>query len=65
MTARLAFTQRAIRTAIAAARKEGLCVHGIKPDGTVMVGDKPRPDGAATLVPADNAPSSRWGDVET
>ena len=62
MTRALPFTQASIRRAILAAQKAGLCVIGIKPDGTVLTGDNP-------LVPAgsgrqDDAEPSKWADVQ-
>lgn len=47
MTARLPFTQASVRRAIAAARKEGLKVTEIRPDGTLVV----------TVDDGDNSPS--------
>ena len=64
MTRALPFTQASIRRAILAAQKAGLCVIGIKSDGTVLTGDNP-----AALVPAgsgrqDDAEPSKWADVQ-
>lgn len=64
MTARAAFTQQTVRKAIAAARKEGLHVYGIRPDGTVMVGENPPLHGEAPLEQAENAETSKWSEVE-
>lgn len=61
MTDRLPFTEASIRRAVKAARKEGLHVLGIKPDGTVILGEQPI--SVAALVP-DSAPPSKWEDVE-
>jgi hypothetical protein len=67
VTRALPFTQASLRRAIAAARKEGLCVAGIRPDGTLITvnaGDNPLAD-LATIVPRNQAtPSSKWEDVE-
>lgn len=41
MTARAPASQASIRRAISAARKEGLHVLAIRPDGTVVVGKQP------------------------
>jgi hypothetical protein len=65
MTKRAAFTQAQVRRIIQAARREGLRVAGIKPDGTVVVFD-----GAGNpLAPVDglmsgpeDADALRWGD---
>lgn len=64
MTARAPFTQQTVRKAIQAARKEGLYVHGIKPDGTVMVGENPVLSFQVAKEIADNAKPSKWEDVE-
>lgn len=64
MTARLPFTQASVRRAVKAARKEGLYVLGIRPDGTVIVGDKPAAGIPATPQTPDNAESSKWEDIE-
>lgn len=41
MTAKISFTQAAVRRAISAARKEGLYVLAIRADGSVVVGETP------------------------
>lgn len=64
MTARAPFTQQTVRKAIAAARKEGLHIHGIRADGTVMVGENPPLEPTGTLAPGENAKPSIWEDVE-
>ncbi len=64
MTTRAPFTQQTVRKAIAAARKEGLHIHGIRPDGTVMVGENPPLESAAAPLASENAPPSKWEDVE-
>lgn len=60
MTKPLPFTQSSLRRAIAAARKEGLTVRGIRPDGTVIVdgGDNGQED---LYQPARG--SSKWEDA--
>jgi hypothetical protein len=50
--------------AIKAARKAGLYVTGIRPDGTLILGEKPGADIPTTAPDADNAESSKWEDVE-
>lgn len=64
MTARAPFTQATIRKAIKAARKEGLYVHGIRPDGTLVLGENPPLENALVLSSAQNVPPSKWEDVE-
>lgn len=65
MTARLPFTQAGLVRAISAAKKAGLCVRGIKPDGTIVVDNA---DGGVALAPESIDPSpddlSKWEDVE-
>lgn len=63
MTARLPFTQARIERAIAAARKAGLRVTGIRTDGTLIVQDGEAP--VAPLEPQEqSAPVSRWAGVK-
>ena len=65
MTRALPFTQAGLRRAIAAARKEGLRVRGIRPDGTLIVDDGD--DGRLPEIVAhdtDVAEPSKWSDVE-
>jgi hypothetical protein len=66
MTRVLPFTQASLRRAIEAARKAGLQVTGIRPDGTLLVQDV---ENAPRTVPSggieeQSAPSSKWEDVE-
>jgi hypothetical protein len=44
MTRSIPYTQASLRRAIEAARKAGLYVTGIKPDGTILVSDRPEDD---------------------
>lgn len=64
MTARAPFTQATVRKAIKAARKEGLYVHGVRPDGTVIVGDSPMTGISPAISSPENATPSKWEDVE-
>lgn len=62
MTARLPFTQARVARAVAAAKKAGLRVIGIRPDGTVLV-----QEGDAPIVPGgeqqQSAPAgTSWDD---
>ena len=61
MTAKLAFTEASLRRAVQGARKAGLRVIAIRPDGTVIVdqGD----DTLSGLAPPLPLPS-KWEDVE-
>jgi biotin operon repressor len=68
VTKSIPFTQQAVRRAIAAARKEGLHVLAIRPDGTVLVGKEPL--AATNLVPTaplneDEAERAIWENVKT
>lgn len=63
MTARIPFTQARLERAITAARKAGLRVTGIRPDGTLIVQDASAP--VAPLEPQEqSAPASRWAGVK-
>ena len=67
MTRRLPFSQASLRRAIAAARKEGLRVVGIRPDGTLItanVGENPFEDVAEFVPEAEIREPSRWEDVK-
>lgn len=64
MTKPLPFTQASIRRAVKAARKEGLHVLGIRPDGTVIVGDNPNIGVPALPPTVNNGASSKWDDIE-
>ena len=65
MTARLPFTELALRRAIAAARKAGLRVSGttIAPDGTITV-HYGEPGIAPIVSPAQHAMSSEYEDFQ-
>lgn len=54
MTKALPFTEHALKRAIAAARKSGLRITGIRPDGTLTVEDGADP----CLAPAAPLPQS-------
>jgi hypothetical protein len=63
MTKRLAFTELAIRRAIAAARKEGIDVNAVtvRSDGSITVHKSLE----VPLAPSDNeAERQRWTDIE-
>jgi hypothetical protein len=62
MTARLSSTQAQICRNIAAARKEGLSVVGIRPDGTVLVHSDPNAIALSELPPQNGTSSSDWED---
>lgn len=64
MTARAAYTQAQIRRAIQAARKEGLPIAAVRPDGTVIIGEAVGLNISETVPSGDDATSSKWEDVE-
>jgi hypothetical protein len=66
MTRPLPFTQASLKRAINAARKAGLRVTGIKPDGTLVVNDGDNSPGAVAGAWDDRntAEVSKWGDVQ-
>jgi hypothetical protein len=66
VTKQLPFTQQAVRRAIAAARKEGLHVLMIRPDGSVVVGETPIKisDVAPTAPTATDDADSVWDNVK-
>jgi hypothetical protein len=67
VTKQLPFTQQAVRRAIAAARKEGLHVLMIRPDGSVVVGETPVKisDVAPTAPTTTDDADSVWDTVKT
>jgi hypothetical protein len=64
MTRALPFTQASLRRAIEAARKAGLHVTGIRPDGTVIVRESTEIVVDA-LSGEETDPISKWEDIET
>jgi hypothetical protein len=62
MTKALPFTAAGLARAIAGVRQAGMHVVGVRPDGTLIIGDKPVE--TASLVPqiAQDAPASKWED---
>jgi hypothetical protein len=62
MTKALPFTAAGLARAIKGVERAGRHVVGVKPDGTLIIADKPVD--TASLVPAieQNAPSSKWQD---
>lgn len=66
MTRRASFTQSQVRRLIQAARREGLKIAGLRPDGTVIVYEGDNPLVPVDLSPAgpDHAEALRWGDAD-
>jgi hypothetical protein len=62
MTRALPFTAASLARTIKGVELAGRFVVGVRPDGTVIVSDKPIE--TASLVPTDaqNAPASKWED---
>lgn len=62
MTRALPFTEASLARAIKGVERAGRFVVGVRPDGTLIVGDKPLE--TASLFPGDahNAPASKWED---
>jgi hypothetical protein len=67
MTQRLPFTQASLRRAIAAARKEGLRIAEIRPDGTLITicaGENPQIELVGSAPNAESEARSKWQDIE-
>jgi hypothetical protein len=66
MTRALPFTEASLRRAISAARKAGLHVTGIRPDGTVLVASAVDNSSTAPIEKLDGDPTNnvRWDDVQ-
>lgn len=64
MTDKLPFTQQSLRRAIEAARKAGLHVLAIRPDGTVIVGEHPVDSSKLAPLNAAEAEDAIWKDVK-
>jgi hypothetical protein len=63
MTRALPFTEQSLR-AITAARKAGLYVRGIRPDGTLIVHDESEPVVDPSPI-GQLGTSSKWEDIQT
>jgi hypothetical protein len=66
MTRALPFTEASLRRAITAARKAGLHVTGIRPDGTLIVIDGDNSTNEIVRLAPDGQPTaaSKWEDVQ-
>jgi hypothetical protein len=60
MTSRLPFTEASIARAIRGVERAGRFVIGVRPDGTLLVADKPIE--AASLLDTSNPQASKWDD---
>jgi hypothetical protein len=62
VTRALPFTEASLARAIKGVERAGRFVIGVKPDGTLIVGDKPI-DSASMIPPQDeDEPASKWED---
>jgi hypothetical protein len=62
MSRALPFTEASLARAIKGVERAGRFVIGVRPDGTLIVGDKPV-DSASIIPPVvQNAPASKWED---
>lgn len=61
MTKALPFTQASMRRAILAIESAGKYVIGVRPDGTLIVGNEPFD--VVSLAPANENKASKWEDV--
>ena len=67
MTVKALATQTSIQRAIRAARKEGLHVLGVRPDGTILTGESPIPvNELVPSVPEDETEKEKrfWENVK-
>jgi hypothetical protein len=62
MTRSLPFTAMSLARAIKGVELAGRFVVGVRPDGTLLVAEKPID--AALLVPVEDEPPSKWEDRE-
>jgi hypothetical protein len=62
MTKALPFTEASLARAIKGVERAGRFVIGVRPDGTLIVGDKPIDTASLTLLDSHNAPASKWED---
>lgn len=62
MTKALPFTVLSLARAIKGVELAGRFVIGVRPDGTLIVGDKPVVTASMVPLVSDNARSSKWED---
>jgi len=62
MTKALPFTANGLARAIKGVELAGRFVIGVKPDGTLIVGDKPIVTASMVPLVSDNAAPSKWED---
>lgn len=62
MTSPLPFTEASIARLIKGIERAGRFVIGAKPDGTLIIGNKPLEASSMVPVPVQNVPASKWED---
>jgi hypothetical protein len=62
MSKALPFTEASIARAIKGVERAGRFVIGVRPDGTLIVGDKPVDSTSIVPPVVQNAPASKWED---
>lgn len=65
MTRSLPFTQDSIARMILGIEKAGKFVVGARPDGTLIIGDKPIDTTSLVPVELHNDPASKWEDRQS
>ena len=64
MTKALPFTALSLARAIKGVELAGRYVIGVKPDGTLIVGDKPIETASMIPLESHNVPASKWEDQQ-
>lgn len=62
MTSPISFTAASIARAIKGVERAGRFVVGVRPDGTLIIGDKFVEATSLVPVPVQNVPASKWED---
>lgn len=62
MTKALPFTEASLARAIRGVERAGRFVIGVRPDGTLIVGDRPLETASMIPLAGDNALTSKWED---
>ena len=62
MTKTLPFTAASLARAIRGVERAGRFVIGVRPDGTLIVGNKPIETASMIPLSDQNAPASKWED---
>lgn len=64
MTKALPFTQASLARAIQAVERAGKFVIGVRPDGTLIVGESPLNPGSILPLDGGDLLASKWEDVQ-